>query len=444
VRTDQAKNRLNPWIYAWLLLAIFFEYARPASFVPGLHALPLNSLIPVGLFLVCIFARGMRPMQEIWADPMPKWILIYLLLIPISGLGADTITYSFNVFNRVLGYVFLWFTIVRIVTTFAQMRGVFLTLIVAHVFLIIMNPKVVLDPSERHYVSGATFLGDGNDFSLSLCILIPFAIELALRAKSKLLAVLYWCLLAVVVLGIIGTSSRGATLGMATVFGYLWLRSDKKMAGLVGVAVVLIGVLLYAPQMYFERMGTLKDYENESSAASRIVAWRAGTKMMLANPIMGVGAGNFPNNFPKFRPPDGPRKWMTAHSMYFLVIGELGIPGIIVLLFLVFGNVLAINRVGKAVMYKATADPPDPQLRQTAQCLYLLTASGLGFAVAGAFLSVSYYPHIFILNALYLAARAMALREAGIDMNTAVGRAKAGYPKHRIRNSTDRKLATRR
>jgi hypothetical protein len=75
--------------------------------------------------------------------------------------------------------------IVRIVTTMQRLRGVFLTLIVAHVFLIIMNPEVVTDPNTRHYISGATFLGDGNDFSMSLCILIALAIELALRERAK-------------------------------------------------------------------------------------------------------------------------------------------------------------------------------------------------------------------------------------------------------------------
>ena len=40
--------------------------------------------------------------------------------------------------------------------------------------------------------------------------------------------------------------------------------------------------------------------------------------------------------------------------------------------------------------------------------LYLLNGSMIGFAVAGAFLSVAYYPHIFILTALMISARSVA------------------------------------
>ena len=419
------------WIQWWLLLALFFEYARPGSFVPVLRVLPLNAAIPVGLLLICFFMKGMRPFGEIFRDPLSKWILIYLFMIPISGLGADTITYSFNVFNKVLGYVFFWLMIARIVVSWEQMRGVMLMLIIAHLFLIAMNPKVVMDPSERHYISGGTFLGDGNDFSLSLCILIPFAIELALRAKSKLLRVVYWAMLAVIILAIVGTSSRGATLGMGAVFVYLWWRSDKKMIGMVGVLVALIGVLLYAPDIYFQRMGTLKDYENEGSAAGRMVAWGAGFKMALDNPIMGVGAGNFPNNFPKYRPADGPRQWLTAHSMYFLVLGELGFPGLIVLLLLVFGNMRLLQRVAKHLGQSNARGPPDATTINMERQLYLLYASAVGLAVAGAFLSVSYYPHMFILNAMFLAARSIALRQAGLSLGDVLNKPQTSQRRRR-------------
>jgi putative inorganic carbon (HCO3(-)) transporter len=410
------------WVHWWLYLALFFEYARPANFAPVLAVLPLNAIIPVGLLVVCLVMKGMRPFGEIFRDPLAKWVLIYLIMIPISGLGADTITYSINVFNRVLGYVFFWIMICRVVVNWGQVRGLMLTLVVAHLFLIAMNPKILLDPSQRHYISGGTFLGDGNDFSLSLCILIPFALELALRANSKLMKIVYWASLVVIILAIVGTSSRGATLGMGSLFVYLWWRSEKKAIGLVGVMIALIGVLVYAPDIYFQRMGTLRDAENEGSAAGRMVAWNAGTKMALDNPVMGVGAGNFPNNFPKYRPPDGPRQWLTAHSMYFLVLGELGFPGLIVILVLVFGNMRALRRVAAMVIDGRSSTLPAEAARQLERKLFLLSSATVGFAVAGAFLSVSYYPHLFILNALYLAARSITIRDAGLDANAALGK----------------------
>ncbi len=59
-------------LYYWLLLAIFVEYARPASYIPGFNLAIIYSLIPMALFLVTLFAPGMRPTREIFADALER------------------------------------------------------------------------------------------------------------------------------------------------------------------------------------------------------------------------------------------------------------------------------------------------------------------------------------------------------------------------------------
>jgi len=76
--------------------------------------------------------------------------------------------------------------IVRVVTSKERLRGVFATLVFAHLFLLVMNPDLILKPDVRSYVEGAPFLGDGNDFALSLCILLAMTVELALARVPEL------------------------------------------------------------------------------------------------------------------------------------------------------------------------------------------------------------------------------------------------------------------
>lgn len=409
----EAAEKKTRYLYVWLLVAVFFEYARPGAFVP----IPgkINSLIPMLLLVVQSFTPGLRPMKEIFGDRLGKWPVIYLGLVFVSILHAEVHFAAFNVFTATLGYFFLYVLVARIVTTPARLFGLFLTLVIAHVFLLAMNPEVVLDPNTRHYVIGGTFLGDGNDFSLSMCILIPLALELALRWQGTLKKVLAWLLFVIIILGVIGTSSRGATLGMIAVFGYLWLRTPRKMLVLVGVAVVAGGVLLYAPPLYFERMGTIKNYEEEGSAQGRITAWKAGLRMAADHPIGGVSAGHFSISFgTKYKPKDYWGPWLTAHSMYFLVLGELGLPGIFTLAMLIVGGIRENARVGKAVLARAGPEPPR-EVTEALRLLMLTSAAMVGFAVAGAFLSVAYYPHVFVLTAMLLAARSFALRQVGLQ-----------------------------
>ncbi len=435
VSAEEAEKK-SRFLYWWLLLVIFFEYARPASYFPPLGVLPLNSALPLGLTLVSFFAPGLRPAREIFKDRMARWPLLFIGFILFSMSYADVSMRAYMVFKLTLGYVFLYWIIVRIITTEQRLRGMFLMLIISHLFLLAMNPQVVLDPESRHYIRGASFLGDGNDYSLSLCILLPLAMLLAMHTQNKMSRLFYWGVMGIVLLAVIGTQSRGATLGIGAVFGYLWLQSSRKGAGLAAILVALVVVLIYAPPVYFQRIGTITNYENESSAEGRIQAWKAGMRMATHN-VLGVGAGNFPNSFPKYRSEDAPVRWMTAHSMYFLILGELGILGLLLLLRLIFGNVIENGRLRRELVKKATGPPdsPDPKaaaapdLQRSVTVLKFMNASMFGFAVAGAFLSVAYYPHIFVLTGLMIAARSIVAARAGIDLlalRTPVRKARRG------------------
>ena len=100
-------------------------------------------------------------------------------------------------------------------------------------------------------------------------------------------------------------------------------------------------------------------------------------------------------------------RWLTAHSMYFLVLGELGIPGLVVLLVLIIGGIVATLRSRRLC-------PANPQndgrtgKPEMSRMLYLLATSMVGFSIAGAFLSVAYYPHIFVLTGILVSARSIA------------------------------------
>ncbi len=210
---QSAATAATPYLYWWLLVAIFFEYARPGAFLPGINSLRLNSLIPLALVVVCVFASNLRPRQEILQDSITKWIIAYFGLIALSLVHAEVTLYAFDG-----GQDGPWLPTARVrnrshLHDADRIRGVFAVLVVAHLFLLAMNPAAVLNPHQRNYIIGGTFLGDGNDFALSVCILVPMAIELALSSTSKLRRVIWLSSLAVLVLTVIGTQSRGGTLG---------------------------------------------------------------------------------------------------------------------------------------------------------------------------------------------------------------------------------------
>ena len=135
----------------------------------------------------------------------------------------------------------------------------------------------------------------------------------------------------------------------------------------------------------------------------RIIAWKSGVRMAKKYPVTGVGSGHFPVALgTEFRPPefgDENLPWLTAHSMYFLVIGELGLPGIICLLAILIGN---YRRLGK--LWERARRSSVSNSKEFEQLFLMLSGSLVAFCIGGAFLSVAYYPHIFVLSGLIVAA----------------------------------------
>jgi putative inorganic carbon (hco3(-)) transporter len=211
----------------------------------------------------------------------------------------------------------------------------------------------------------------------------------------------YSGVLALLIFSIVATQSRGGILALGAVVFYLWMKSDGKMLGVIGIVFIIGFILAVAPPEFFQRMQTMTETgENmEGSAAGRIAAWTAGVKMALDHPLTGVGAGHFPVKYGVEYRPEGTGAsevpWHTAHSNYFVILGELGFPGLTFLLAVLIGNFSAMERVYKEI--KAHGRDADRTIRRL---ILMLNASLVAFIVGGAFLTAIRYPHLYVLAAL--------------------------------------------
>jgi probable O-glycosylation ligase (exosortase A-associated) len=217
-------------------------------------------------------------------------------------------------------------------------------------------------------------------------IVIPFCFFLMNQSKN-IRQKSFWAIALVVCIAcVVLTKSRGGTLALGALGVYYWSMSEKKMRGLALGVVVVAVIILAAPASYFDRIATMAQTQ-EGSTQGRLQAWSAGIQMAIDYPLTGVGAGHF-----------GLTHGKTAHSIYFLVLGELGFPGLIVLITLITRNLLANRRLRKQL---AT----DPNAASERLLLATMSASMLAFAVGGAFLSAAYYPHLYVITGLNTAAR---------------------------------------
>lgn len=151
--------------------------------------------------------------------------------------------------------------------------------------------------------------------------------------------------------------------------------------------------------------------------------------MAVDHPILGVGAGHFPVKYGvEYRPPGfGPNEipWQTAHSIYFVILGELGFPGLLVLIIFIGSNLAANRRVVREILERN-----DQQAITDVRLLACLSASLIAFAVGGAFLTAIYYPHMYVLAGLHAAARRLVRERHTVLASVAPAPSESPTPYH--------------
>ncbi|MEJ2612889.1 MAG: O-antigen ligase family protein [Candidatus Thiodiazotropha sp.] len=252
------------------------------------------------------------------------------------------------------------------------------------------------------------FLGDGNDFAWSLNLTFPLALLLAATTKKILFKYLYFTSAAAIIVGIVGTQSRGATIALAVgLLYYLIFISTKKLAGILLLALIVLGVMLFSPSGYFDRMGTISSYEEDTSAMGRIKAWNTAIEMAVDHPILGVGAGSFNSAYGRiYRKPSDPVRWISTHSIYFKVLAEYGFTGILIFLLIIWHSI----KVNISTI-KLIKENQNNLIDITTLWPHCLIWSIICWAVNGVFLTGFSYPHLYLLTGISVALNRIVLNE---------------------------------
>jgi len=202
------------------------------------------------------------------------------------------------------------------------------------------------------------------------------------------------------------TGSRGALLGLAVALvatPFVARRDRRGGAAALAVAAVLFGAVCFvtiAPGPVVQRIA-----HSDTSGSGRTDIWRMGARMVAAQPLTGVGAGNFSVATIDYllRPGatqravyivDEPK---VAHNIYLEVLAELGIPGLALFAVIVAGGLLSARDAARFAAGRG--------LRETE-----LLARGLLLALIAMLASAFFSSELFNKQLWLLLGLAIALR----------------------------------
>jgi len=381
-----------------VVLYLFLEFGRPQNLIPVLAYLHLPALTIVFIML-SLFVSGKINLR----DKQTISLLLIMTEMVVHGPLAINNYWAFWTFYLMVINFIGFMGISRLIDSDKKFNTMIDCYLLTFVFLSIMGLL-----SHGRGVGG--FLGDENDFCMVLNMVFPFALYRIFTSKSKSGKLYYIALAALFLVANVTTLSRGGFLGLASVVLYCVIRSKNKFALVSVISILVLVALLFAPSAYWGEVQSITgDTDNPySTGEQRIYAWKLGWKMFLNNPILGVGQGNYPWHVVEVENALGVQ-WQTrslggraAHSMYFTLIPELGLIGIILYAFLIkylLKDIKYIRNISKERKEIFSQDESRIQFNQS----LAFEASLVGYLVSSVFISTLYYPSLYILCGFVLA-----------------------------------------
>lgn len=180
----------------------------------------------------------------------------------------------------------------------------------------------------------------GNTLNLAslLCVLMPILLIIIIderfSSKSKnICKVAILCCLA----GLLAGKSRGAWLTLAIMLpavSYIYILKSKKV--LVGflISLVLIGGFFATSDTFKHRLESITNVTTDMSNVERLNMWQGAINMAFDHPVLGVGLGEFENNYDNSYKPYGAKNSIHCHNNILQILAESGLVGLFGFLYL--------------------------------------------------------------------------------------------------------------
>ncbi|MDZ7759325.1 MAG: O-antigen ligase family protein [Desulfovermiculus sp.] len=392
----------NLWKAFWqehacfILTCIYlvFEYNRPQHIYPAINIIPwAQTLILLAIFLA-FFDRTSKSPPKAAVLPM----LAFSFCVLFSMLNAYSPSIAAKHWIDFFGWVFVVFLLTGVVNT--RIR---LFLFISVYFLV--NLKMAQHGFRSWAMGGFGFSGWGvtgspgwfqnsGEFSMQMAVFLPMVLAYVAKYRQEWsigIRMFFYLLTIMAVGSIIGSSSRGGILGLVMVGLWKLLFSRKRIKVLAFLAVSTMIIIVSMPEQFKDRFKTIGE---DTTSVSRLEYWDYAKETFSKHPLTGIGFRNWPiwvsNTKPELK--GNINRTEAVHNTYWEVATELGILGTIVY-FLILLQIFIIN----CSLARKARITNDRFLEATSLGL---CGSLLVYLVTSYFMSVLYYPYIWILLSL--------------------------------------------
>jgi len=418
----------------WVWTALFF----PNGWVYGAASLIRYNLLFAAAAILGYMATKPKPKVKLGSTGV--LVLLFFLWTTIStvtGIGNSDVT--FEIWSRFSKIVVLFVMVLLVIEDKLHLDFVLWCTVLSVGFYADLEGLKFIASGGGHQIAGMPthVLGDRNELAVAFVMTLPLAFYLLgeYGKRSIVLQIGLLGTIALLVISVIGTMSRGGFIAMTVLAGYLYIKSDRKVLLTILIVALVVGMSYVVSSDWSARISTIKSVEHDDSFMGRVVAWKLSFIMAVRHPFFGGGFKAL-EYFPVWA--DLSKDFLSyswfytgdsvpnasagraAHSVYFQVLGDHGFFGLGIYLATLASAFFKARRVAVRAR-RANAAPWIANIATTVQL------SIFAFAVGGAALSFAYFDLIFVLFALAQVLDSRIL-PAAIGVRTGALPAKAGEP----------------
>ena len=377
-------------IYLWSWLS----YMNPHKLAWGFATnIPFAFMTAVVTLTAYLFSK--EPKRMPWT-PETILLLIFLGWMTFTTYFAFYPQPAWEQWDKVLKIQIMTLLTAMLITDRKRLEGLVWVIALSLAFYGVKGGIFTILHGGVYRVQGpaSTFIAGNNEMGLALIMTVPLLRYLHLQTQNQWIRLGLATAMVLTGLAAIGTQSRGALLAAVAMGSLLWLKSRNKATTTIYIIAAIGLIAAIMPQEYWDRMNTIKNYQEDPSAMGRINAWHTAFNL-AKDRIPGGGFETFQApTFQRYAP--DPEDVHAAHSIYFQVMGDHGFIGLA--LFVLIG--LLAWRTGSKVIRECRKDP---DRKWAADLAAMVQVSMVGFATGGAFLGLAYfdyYYHLVIILAL--------------------------------------------
>ena len=388
-----------------LLCYLANAYFRPEDWVWGDFVRSLRLSFVIGLYVIVSTVLSRHRLA--WNGRIALlWSFLFLAFL--SSLLSEHSTYSWPYMIEFVKVIVMTHLIVTLTDDFAKFRLVSLTIVLG---LGLEQGKqgwfyLLASPGGANN-NPVAFLGDNNGTAVGMLMLVPLAGLVMQTSQSKWVKRFFGGLLIGCVYRALSTYSRGGFLAAIAMGGVWILRTRHKVRNLLGTLVVLVIVLPALPHAFWNRMGTIRTYEEEEdkSAIGRFHFWSVAGDMAARNPILGIGFNSYNKAYDAYDFSAGKYgNERSVHSSFFGVLAELGYVGL-------FLYVLILLNAFRACAHVRRVASRNEALVDLGKGAVALQTSLVAFVVGGSFVPFQYNEILWHVIGLSMVLRRLAAQQ---------------------------------